>query len=83
MEDELINIETGIQAKQKGFNIPCWNYWQSNIKGKWNNLTSGNPYDFNDDGENYISQPTQALLQRWLRETYNIFIVPLVVVVPG
>ena len=64
MKDELISYETAQLAKEKGFKIKT-------------------PYVFllNSDKivpfKNHIREclaPTQSLLQRWLREKYNIHI---------
>ena len=90
MEEQLITFETAKLAKEKGFNIPTWyfyNYqneidevcpegfeglkkeiWQTNFKNKDTFLTE-------KDSKYKVYQysaPTQALLQKWLREIHNI-----------
>ena len=69
MQEELITFETAKLAKLKGFD--------------WKVIYYYNHKDFIfDDGLNYCnynqkelitkSAPTQSLLQKWLREVYNI-----------
>lgn len=62
--DKLISFETAILAKEKGFNEVCLN----------NYALDGNSYDRKPVG---LSAPTQSLLQDWLREKHNIYIVIL------
>lgn len=70
MEEQRVNFETAVLAKEKGFKLPLSsanNYWikdGSRIASyEWFNLE-----DFMD----YIDAPTQSLLQKWLREEHNI-----------
>jgi hypothetical protein len=92
MEDTLISFETAKLAKEKSFDLPTWYYfnvdnkidetipegfsglkneiWQSNTVNKYsNNKTAYNYYQ--------CSAPTQALLQKWLRDIHNIHVVLL------
>lgn len=82
MKDELISFETARLAKEKGFDwlVP----WYSTHKRK----SPTNPDSFypelstfknwnDDEGLNFYDRysiPTQSLLQRWLREKYNIWV---------
>lgn len=65
MEEQLISSETAKLAKDKGFNLkePC------TCGGFPNCICDAVRID------NYIYKPTQSLLQKWLREIYNIHIV--------
>lgn len=74
MEEQLILLETAILCKEKGFDEPTFSYYE---KGKLQ--TRAKDHFHNDnfyDGMGYIkhSAPTQSLLQKWLREKYNIHI---------
>lgn len=64
MKDELITKETAILAKDKGFNLeePC--------------RCGGFPECICEQckPDDYVYQPTQSLLQRWLREVHKIHI---------
>lgn len=65
MEEQLISFEVAKLAKEKGFpqlNYPC--YYDEKI---YTSLISHS--DFNK-----YYQSTQSLLQKWLREKYNIHI---------
>ena len=69
MTDQLISFETAKLAKGKGFNEISDTY-----------VTEGNHYE-SDEGAfykneyGYITAVTQSLLQKWLRERYNMNIV--------
>lgn len=82
MEEKLISLETAKLAKEKGFdeevsyayNVARWRKDNDLI-----DLTSDNPWKYNSDPDNtdedyLISAPTQSLLQKWLREIFNIHI---------
>ncbi|AGO48536.1 hypothetical protein Phi18:3_gp024 [Cellulophaga phage phi18:3] len=86
MKDELISFETAKLAKEKGFNwetLLTYNNKKLEEYASNYNLDVENVdevrlihlyYNFNGMGGNYISAPTQSLLQRWLREEYNFHI---------
>lgn len=71
MKDEIISFETAVLAKEKGFNTPtflCYSdYDKITLPFKVGNELYKNNLE-------YYSAPTQSLLQRWLREVYNIHI---------
>jgi hypothetical protein len=72
MRDQLVSFETAKLAKEKGFAWNChWVLYRGTssvlhkcdaipMKGK--NLESGD----------YVLQPTQSELQKWLREKHNV-----------
>lgn len=71
MEEQLISFETAKLAKEKGFHIQ-------------DSLIGSNHYFYKSDGtllcgDNFAKQlmshaPTQSLLQKWLRETHDIYV---------
>ena len=87
MKDQLIDFKTAVLAKDKGFNssfygrtinqnrwyfkegVQCYWEWDSELESE---------EDFEEDTKDLIPHPTQSLLQKWLREEYNltVFIVP-------
>jgi hypothetical protein len=76
MEDRIISYETAKLAKEKGFDIiPRYGIEASLYKKDGEHTYYAN-YGFMYSGLNggYISAPTQALLQKWLREKHNIHI---------
>jgi len=80
MKEQLISFETDKLAKEKGFNISCWNYYGT-YPNESNTLNeSGIKLDVNNSYWGY-NAPTQSLLQKWLREEHNIrvFCIPSVV----
>lgn len=87
MEEQLVSLETAILAKEKGFNWPTLFYaFENNNAGlDYIEVTQlecqfgviDKPEDHNNATYyelKRISLPTQALLQRWLREVHNIHI---------
>lgn len=86
MKEELVSFEIAKLAKEIGFAEECYYYYNS--KGKLiepykettgeeeGNRTYLTDYleDRNHAFYNYYSSPIQSLLQKWLREKYNIHI---------
>lgn len=74
MEEQLISFETAKLAKEKGFGgkeLTTLNgYFRGGILC---NIPCNNKSDFCHEDE--FSAPTQSLLQKWLREIYNIHII--------
>lgn len=73
MKDQLISFNTAKLAKKKGFDLLTVNgITEYNVikSGKYNL-----PMDWN--GSDFISCPTQSLLQKWLREKHNIEVISL------
>lgn len=77
MTDQLISLETALQAKEK-------NFPGSGVKSAWvTTIKNPDPKYYEDlnevgylpSGCSYIYRPTQSLLQRWLREQHRIFII--------
>ena len=64
MKEELITFKTAKLAQQKGFNVTCLNRYT--YAGK---LTEGMVFDDKD-----VFAPTQALLQKWLRDFHDILV---------
>jgi hypothetical protein len=79
MKEELITYETAILAKEKGFN------WETNRYFYLDQLSEFDEYDATMVNHNssdqtsvdYMSAPTQSLLQKWLRDVHNIHVSPL------
>jgi hypothetical protein len=82
MTEKLIKLETAKLAKEKGFNWPVGETYSSkgltqvyyksiyeDMNGKRHEVTP-NVYP----NPPYYSAPTQALLQKWIREVHNIHI---------
>lgn len=69
LRDELISFETAKLAKEKGFDVECERYFDE-TGGMW---TYNNWGDGLRDGAYW--RPTQSLLQKWLREKYNIEVI--------
>ncbi len=72
LEDVYVSFDTAKLAKEKGFNLQltsCYFYDWEYFKQKLS--TSAILKNHNADDESY-SAPTQSILQRWLRNKYNI-----------
>ena len=67
MIDDLVGFDIGLMAKEKGFNELCyWSFHKNNVFPVL--------FPSNNEFDDYISAPTQSLLQKWLREKYCIWI---------
>lgn len=84
MKEQLISFETAKLAKEKGFKELCYYYYNNKKKMQEPYLENGSSTDtgfrveledlleqHNNFYHNTFSAPTQALLQKWLRETHN------------
>ena len=73
MEEQLINFEAAKLAKEKGFDWETLWYYTNKASTK-----DGREKNYNKKAAHWTSQPTQSLLQRWLREEHklNIIIFP-------
>ena len=69
ISDTLISFETAKLAKEKGFIIPTLCYFRYDEK-----QCKGDLLDWNED-VGFYSRPTQSLLQKWLRDTHNIYLI--------
>lgn len=67
MQEQLITFETAKLAKEKGFNEMCKTAYGRNA----DSLYYGNCTHKNSENI-FLSAPTQSLLQKWLREVYDI-----------
>ena len=65
MQEQLITFETAKVAKEKGFQYNTDNNLYYNSNGYLNIL------QFSEED---VPAPTQSLLQRWLREEYEIYV---------
>lgn len=79
MIEEFVTFETAKLLKEKGFDEPCMNYFTKEgflgkeiIHSNWTDEPCFNNAEYNDF---VCTQPTQALVMRWLREVHNIVIV--------
>jgi hypothetical protein len=88
MEIELIKLETGLLAKDKGFDEETTTFFHVGYGKKWVPfVTTGMEYQSdaqcnarwnsmipypNDEKSVLCSAPSQSLLQRWLREKHKI-----------
>lgn len=67
MNEQLISFETAKLAKEKNFNEETFDTYH-NIVGSLHNIEYKDTW--NTKGS--TSAPTQSLLQKWLRDVYNI-----------
>lgn len=69
MIDQIISLETALLARAKGFNIRQEHFYNEGSGWK---LQSDPIIRTGED--QFLEAPTQSLLQRWLREQYNLHI---------
>lgn len=70
MEDELVSFETAKLAKQKGFDIVTVEMYGSQKVPQLEPYNQTRWVLYRD----YYMAPTQTNLQKWLRETHNIYV---------
>jgi hypothetical protein len=74
MTDILVEIDTALLAKEKGFYWPTPNYLEGSER-HWVKMFKPLPNKYNlfkRDITEKVSWPTQSHLQKWLREGHNI-----------
>jgi hypothetical protein len=80
MQDELVTFDTAVLAKEAGFDILTYHYYQEEDSFyKEDLITPKETLLVNDDWpynvwSAQLNAPTQSLLQRWLREIHKIVI---------
>lgn len=74
MEEPLVSFETAKLAKEKRFNIDVEYSFYYDGKDIEEVHISDYDFNFNNEKTNYISRPTQSLLQKWLREKHSLHI---------
>ena len=67
MEEQLIILKTAKLAKKKGFNKKCRNFFNSGSQFK----SQSDPIIRTGSGV-IIEQPSQSLLQTWIRKKYKV-----------
>ena len=73
MEERLCSFETSIIAKEKDFDIAVNDY--SNIVEPEIVVTVAKfNHNYKAHGNTVVSRPKQSLLQKWLRDNYDIFV---------
>lgn len=80
MTEQLISFKTAKLAKEKGFTIPntAFDYYKSEkVKSRCHRDSKTGNYCLNFPQSNYCIIVTQSLLQKWLREKHEIFVIIL------
>ena len=76
MVEQLVTFEVAKLAKDRGFDIGVNDEWVHNtnepLDNEYYTRHWSDRYNFNK--HDYISAPSQSLLQRWLREKHNIHV---------
>lgn len=81
MEEQLVSFETAKLAKELKFDWLTRNYFgqinYESFESHENSLDDYNSTHWVEEGGEWISRPTQSLLQKWLREVHNIDVYPV------
>ena len=76
IEEVYVSFETAKLAKEKGFNENISTLYKNGIL-KHHKPRHNNPFISNKGmTDNCCSAPTKPLLARWLREKYNVHVIP-------
>jgi hypothetical protein len=73
MKEDSVSFETAKLAKRCGFAVPVY-YGVSSSKMNLLSKPGKGTYNWNTPNKHTISIPTQALLQKWIREVQGIHI---------
>lgn len=77
MKEQLVSKEIAILAKEKGFDWKCMWFYDLDLTNR-NLFTYRSVENYNDniifESKNFVSAPTQSLVQKWLRDIHNIHI---------
>jgi len=85
MKDTLVTFDTANLAKEKGFAEPCHyaygkngesavSFYEYFYEYSRHKIKNGDNFNFYKGTYRNISAPTQSLLQKWLRDKFNIHI---------
>jgi len=82
MKEQLINFKTAKLAKEKGFDNTQYGDWlgqffwysKDEVSFYYSSLEENEDVEWMDKSKDFIPRPSQSLLQKWLREKYNIHI---------
>ena len=87
MKEQFVSFETAILAKEKGFNVETLHFYCKNRTCDYIKTPYKYSFEVNANQERLIngeidnfgygitwSAPRQSLLQKWLRDDYNIFV---------
>lgn len=69
MNEDFAPFELAVKLKEKGFNEPCYKYYQRGVLDSddcWNRYNRGTA--------NRCSDPTISQVLKWLRNTYNLHV---------
>jgi len=72
MKEQLTNFETAKLAKEIGFDWEVTNYFKLTTISNPVIEDTCNLQNINNVSDTVISRPTQSILQRWLRDEYDI-----------
>lgn len=75
MKENIIDIETAILAESVEYNIPCWDFIDiADEESSVMDYIGDNFEEKLEHAKDLVKywRPTQSLLQKWLRDTYNI-----------
>lgn len=82
MKEQLIEFETSVLAKEKGFDWKITSHYRNGKGYDMELINGGALYNMNSAEEQRMwavdlySAPTQSLLAKWLREVHKISVTP-------
>ncbi len=67
--EDYVSFETAVLLKDKGFDIPCWNYYYNSKLEHYFRPVKNNEWPLD-----IVSAPTLQMTLKWLREVHKIHI---------
>lgn len=77
MKEQLVSLQTAKLAKEKGLKLNYCRelfYPDPDKEGEYVTNECSHDWEFIED-KDWYSRPTQALLQKWLREVHNLIVI--------
>jgi hypothetical protein len=79
-EKDFVNFDIAVKLKEKGFNIPFYFYYRTDdeVKNIYHAITC-KPLSYSDEiDDEVVIAPTLMQVAQWLRDTYQLHIVPYI-----
>ena len=73
IKEDYVSFEIAKLLKEKGFNEPCWCYWNFSQE-EYPTFLQYRHRNSDDDLEEKPTAPTFQMAMKWLREVHKIFI---------
>jgi hypothetical protein len=73
MTEKLVTYKTAVLLKEKGFNVPCYEFYLIDTQALYED---GDIFEKTNHNEfpDIVSAPKQSLVQKWMREIHGFIV---------